>query len=201
MKPAVIETERLILRPLEARDAQAIAEICQDPQIQKWTMVPSPYLLSDAESFISLTQQWWEQDQPTWIMCPRENLTEETAEAETTSAQVAGVISYNNPLIPGDRGEVGYWANPEHRGKDFTTEALNAIIDWGFEFGLGAIGWRCEIHDGLPNYASSRVAQKCGFVYDGVIRQEHTNKGKLYDSRFATLTPSDPRTDTGPWPD
>ena len=203
MQPVEIETERLVLRPLQPGDAQAICDICQDPLIQKWTMVPSPYLLSDAETFISLTTQWWESDQPTWIMLLKDAHTECAAEAdaETTSAQVAGLISYNNPLISGDRGEVGYWANPEHRGKDYTSEALNAIIDWGFELGLGAIGWRCEVHDGVPNYASARVAQKCGFVYDGTIRLEHTNKGKLYDARFATLTPEDPRTDTGPWPD
>ncbi len=203
MQPVEIETERLVLRPLQPGDAQAICDICQDPLIQEWTMVPSPYLLSDAETFISLTTQWWESDQPTWIMLLKEALTEGApdADAATTSAQVAGMISYNNPLISGDRGEVGYWANPEHRGKDYTSEALNAIIDWGFELGLGAIGWRCEVHDGVPNYASARVAQKCGFVYDGTIRLEHTNKGKLYDSRIATLTPKDPRTDTGPWPD
>ncbi|EFG46531.1 acetyltransferase, GNAT family [Brevibacterium mcbrellneri ATCC 49030] len=203
MQPVEIETERLVLRPLQPGDAQAICDICQDPLIQKWTMVPSPYLLSDAESFISLTTQWWESDQPTWIMLLKDAHTEgdPDTDAETTSAQVAGMISYNNPLIAGDRGEVGYWANPEHRGKDYTSEALNAIIDWGFELGLGAIGWRCEVHDGVPNYASARVAQKCGFVYDGTIRLEHTNKGKLYDSRIATLTPKDPRTDTGPWPD
>lgn len=217
MKTTAMLTERLVLRPPTQFDAPAINDICQDPLIQEWTLVPSPYTLADARTFISLTETWWQQDQPTWLVClrapsptskpsPPSEPTNPTGTqiveptSPTPPSQVAGIISYNNPLQPGGRGEVGYWANPQHRARGYLTEALNHIIDFGFEFGLAAIGWRCEVHDGLPNVASMRVAQKCGFVYDGCIRLEHLNKGRLYDSCIATLTPQDSREDTGPWP-
>lgn len=209
MTPFEITTDRLTLRPPHVQDAAAINSICQDPHIQEWTLVPSPYSLADAHDFITLTQHWWTQDQPTWLVVVRE--VSQVGAAQGTGAEVAaptsgpspdhvaGIISYNNPLAAGDRGEVGFWANPDHRGRGYITEALGAIIDFGFEFGLGAIGWRCEVHDGQPNFASARVAQKCGFVFDGCVRLEHSNKGTLYDSWIATLTPEDPRVDTGPW--
>lgn len=47
------------------------------------------------------------------------------------------------------------------------TEAAQAVVDYGFQFGLGAIGWAAEVHAGEPNYASLRVAEKLGFVQDG----------------------------------
>ena len=226
MQPITLTTDRLVLRPLRAEDAPAVAEICQDAEIQKWTFVPSPYSLKDAEVFIKLTQGWWDSSQPTWIMVRQPASAEAgtagevagtagevagtaggfgsagaagTPGAAVSPDQVAGVISYNNSLEPGGRGEIGFWANPAHRGQGYVSEALEAVIDYGFEFGLGAIGWRCEVHDGVPNMGSVRVAQKAGFVYDGYVRLEHANKGVLRDSLIATLTPEDPRVDNGPW--
>ena len=48
---AQLTTRRLLLRPIAPDDAQAIYTACQDPAIQRWTTVPSPYLLEHAEFF------------------------------------------------------------------------------------------------------------------------------------------------------
>src|SRR4051794_26316982 len=46
-----LETARLVLRPWQEDDIPALHKICQDPDIQRWTTVPSPYAMSDAEWF------------------------------------------------------------------------------------------------------------------------------------------------------
>ena len=43
MEPTTLTTERLLLRPFAPEDADAAYAACQDPDIQRWTMVPSPY--------------------------------------------------------------------------------------------------------------------------------------------------------------
>ena len=40
------------LRPWREEDAPDVARICQDPEIPRWTNVPSPYSEEDARAFI-----------------------------------------------------------------------------------------------------------------------------------------------------
>ena len=42
----------LVLRPKRPADAEAITAACQDPEIPRWTFVPSPYSLEDARAFL-----------------------------------------------------------------------------------------------------------------------------------------------------
>lgn len=51
MDPVILSTERLLLRPVGPQDADAAYAACQDPDIQRWTTVPSPYLREHAEAF------------------------------------------------------------------------------------------------------------------------------------------------------
>ena len=40
----------LVLRPKRPEDADALTAACQDPEIPRWTFVPSPYTRADAEA-------------------------------------------------------------------------------------------------------------------------------------------------------
>ena len=42
MEPVTLTTERLVLRPFEPADADAVHAACQDPEIPRWTDVPVP---------------------------------------------------------------------------------------------------------------------------------------------------------------
>src|SRR4051794_11959507 len=48
---AQLTTPRLLLRPIGPDDVAAVYAACQDPEIQRWTTVPSPYLMEHAEHF------------------------------------------------------------------------------------------------------------------------------------------------------
>ena len=54
MDPVTLRTARLELRTPTNENAAAIAEACQDPEIPRWTVVPSPYSLEDAQQFVEL---------------------------------------------------------------------------------------------------------------------------------------------------
>jgi RimJ/RimL family protein N-acetyltransferase len=57
------------------------------------------------------------------------------------------------------QGEIGYVFNPEYQGRGFATEAVAALLGWGFgEFGLHRIIGRCDAR----NTASARLMERLG---------------------------------------
>jgi RimJ/RimL family protein N-acetyltransferase len=43
VKPIEIDAGRLLLRPWQERDVDAVLRAGTDPEVQRWTQVPSPY--------------------------------------------------------------------------------------------------------------------------------------------------------------
>lgn len=178
---AALETERLLLRPWRARDIPEVHRICQDPEIQRYTTVPSPYQLKDAEWFIL-------------DHCPK------TAAAGTSATfgvfvketgHVAGAISLMGiTTISQDvrTAEIGFWGAPETRGSGYVTEAARELVRWGFqELKLERIIW--QAYDG--NDASRRVAEKAGFRIVGMQRASHLHRGERLDMWLGDLLPED----------
>ena len=44
----------ITLRALRETDIPAIVAACQDPEIPRWTSVPSPYTVEDAKPFLAI---------------------------------------------------------------------------------------------------------------------------------------------------
>jgi RimJ/RimL family protein N-acetyltransferase len=178
---ATLETERLLLRPWEERDIAEVYRICQDPDIQRYTTVPSPYQLKDAEWFIL-------------EHCPKQAAAGTTATFGIflkATGQVAGAISLmGHTAISQDvrTAEIGYWAAAETRGNGFLTEAAREVVRWGFkELAIERIIWQAY----AGNEASRRVAEKAGFRIIGVQRGSHTHRGERIDMWLGDLLPGD----------
>jgi [ribosomal protein S5]-alanine N-acetyltransferase len=186
--PILIDAETGIrLRALARRDLAAIVEQGRDPEMIRWTTVPTPtdgYQLRDAEEFLALTAAGWTSGQRLgW-----------TIEGQRGSRRrFCGSIDLR---IEGDGvAEVGFGLHPEARGSSIMSAALNLVCDYGFEVaGLEVIRWRAAV----GNWGSRRVASKVGFVFDGTVRRLLVHRGKLLDGWIATLTRVDPRTPQ-PW--
>ena len=204
MELATLRTPRLVLSPVEASDVDTIAELCQDPEIQKWTTVPSPYTRESAEFFVeSVAKPGWQGHSPNWAIRLAEgcHLTDDASAAErqpeVERSPLIGIIGISSDSVV---GEVGFWMSPQERGSGYAAEALKAVCDFAFEaMGLQALTWRCEIHDGEPNWPSMRVAWKAGFTLEGVSRGMLSKKGKAFDAVIGSLLPSDSREPKGPW--
>ncbi|MDX3801313.1 GNAT family N-acetyltransferase [Streptomyces sp. AK04-3B] len=62
---------------------------------------------------------------------------------------------------------VGYWVLPEARGRHVATRSLLLATRWAFaEIGLH----RLELGHALGHDASCRIAERCGFRYEGTLR-------------------------------
>ncbi|CAL9539673.1 hypothetical protein SUDANB145_04195 [Streptomyces sp. enrichment culture] len=75
-----------------------------------------------------------------------------------------GVNEINRPLR---LARVGYWVLPEARGRGVATRALLLAAEYAFT-GLGL--HRLELGHGMGHGASCRVAERCGFRAEGVLR-------------------------------
>jgi RimJ/RimL family protein N-acetyltransferase len=146
----------LELRPWRLEDAPRVAEICRDPEISRWTRVPSPYTEEHARSWIEQTIRDWER---------REG---ESAFAVTDGGEVVGAIGLR--LLEDEytaRGSIGYWVAADARGRGVATDALRIVSRWALrQLGLP----RVELVTDPENRASQRVAEKAGFRQEGLLR-------------------------------
>ena len=145
----------MTLRPMRPGDADAITAACQDPEIPRWTFVPSPYTRADAEHFIA-------------------SVAEEAAAGKTLN--LLAVDASDDRLLGSfglmeiDRepgyGEIGYWVVSDARGRGIATRATQLLADWArSELGLT----RLEILPHRDNGPSRRVAEKAGFRDTGAL--------------------------------
>jgi RimJ/RimL family protein N-acetyltransferase len=84
--------------------------------------------------------------------------------------------------------ELGYIVVPEARGRGVATAMLHALTSWAFE--QGAL--RATLIIGVDNPASARVAERCGYTREGVMRSVHLKAGRRNDAALWSRLPSDP---------
>lgn len=183
MQPVTLRTARLELSiPTEA-DVDAITAAAQDPEVPRWTTLPSPYHRSHAEDFIAKAAAWWqEQSELTWGI--------------RVDGAWIGMIGLHGTK-PAGAAEIGFWMDAAARGHGYVSEAARAVVDFGFAepLSLARIEWRAIV----GNVASARTARSLGFRYEGLVRQGLCDLRGRHDGWVAGLLPSDDRTPVD-WP-
>lgn len=105
--------------------------------------------------------------------------------------EVCGNISLMGYEALADLGEIGYWLRSDLCGRGLMTEAGRAVVDFGFE-DVGC--HRLELRAAESNPASIRVAEKLGFVREGLLRDANrAPDGGRYDMHIFGLLATDPR--------
>ena len=160
MTPEVpdLHDDVITLRLPTEQDLDAIEAACQDPEIPRFTRVPSPYTRASAEAFLSRTQEAWGS--------PDGHHELSFLITERASGRVLGAIGLKR--FP-DRGaaEVGYWLAADARGHGHVSRAVRLVAAWA----LGDLGFsRLELFTEPENVPSQRVAARCGFRQEGVLR-------------------------------
>ena len=95
-------------------------------------------------------------------------------------------------IAEGDPGlaAVGYWLRPEARGRGAATVAVRLIARWAFkELGVQ----RLELTTAPENVASQHVAERVGFIREGVLRglTAATKNNERRDAVIYSLLPAD----------
>ncbi len=168
----------VVLRTPDATDVDRITELCQDPAIQEWTTVPSPYSRTDGESFVAhlVAGGWSAGTGCNWAV------------RGAASDDLLGMIGL--ALEPVGSAEIGYWLAPAARGRGLMSRSVALVLDAAFGgLGLDRVVWRAFV----GNRPSRRVAERAGFHVEGEIRGGAVHRGVRRDDWVGTLLRTDPR--------
>ena len=146
----------ITVRGARESDIPDIIAACQDPEIPRWTRVPSPYTREDAARFLALAAT---------EAAAGEAIALAIARAEDD--RLIGTIGLMDVAAGNGRGEIGYWTAAAARGRGATTRAVVLVRDWAVaELGLTEL----EILAHRDNPPSQRVAERAGFAATGEER-------------------------------
>ena len=164
---ASIETPRLLLRPYRAGDAADVALACRDELTQRWLPLPNPYTDADALA--------WCTEMAPGFRTSGEGI--EWAAVRRSDGRLIGSFGLKRTDWRGRTSEIGYWVAPWARGEGLAVEAVQAVARWLL---LEQRFERLALRAAAGNVASQRVAEKAGFVREGVARSAgFTNDGRV----------------------
>lgn len=166
LKVPILETERLILKPIQMDDAQALFEICSLDSVTQ-------YLSYESHKSIEETQDVLEN---IFLKRVENGIFEAYVVWDKEKNKLIGTCDFVD--YDGSNAVIGYMYHPDYWGKGIATESLNAVIDVAFNT-LDI--HRLEIAHILDNIGSQRVIEKCGFKKIGVKRQAILKNGSYED--------------------
>ncbi|HEV2218125.1 MAG TPA: GNAT family N-acetyltransferase [Candidatus Dormibacteraeota bacterium] len=151
----LIETERLVLEPIDSKHVRGIFEatVASRPELLPWMPWAREPTIESVRTMLAETER------------DRQEGTALTfAVIERPGGAVLGVIGLN--AIGDDRLELHYWMRTDHAGLGLTTEAGRALLEWAMRTQEVK---RFVLWAGRENLGSRRVAEKLGFVHVGPL--------------------------------
>ena len=141
----------ITLREFESTDVAALVEACQDPEIPRFTLVPSPYTEEHARA-------WLPSVAAGRAAGTRMAFAIVDAPAGDALLGAAGLNVIDHEQRAAD---VGYWLAAPARGRGVATRAVELLAAWAFDtLGLERLELRTQEH----NHASRAVAERAGFA-------------------------------------
>jgi ribosomal-protein-alanine N-acetyltransferase len=167
-----LKTDRLLLRPLQDSDAEALFAVFADPTVMRYWSTPP-----------------WTEIESAHVMIAQDR--------DTTSGQhlrLGIALKAGTPLIGTctffdinttcRRAEIGYALGSTAWGKGYMNEALTALLDYGFaELDLN----RVEADIDPRNEASGKTLERLGFTREGLLRERWIVDGEVSDTAFYGL--------------
>lgn len=166
----------IVLRPWRLEDVPRVTQICQDPEILRWTLVPSPYDESHARTWIEQTLRDWD------------DRAHATFAVTDGCGEVVGAIGLRLHRHYSVNGSIGYWVAREARGRGVATTALRLLARWALEEARVS---RLELVTDPGNTASQKVAERAGFRREGILRSYVERRGKRADCTIFSLLPGE----------
>ncbi|MFD3158009.1 GNAT family N-acetyltransferase [Haloimpatiens sp. FM7330] len=171
----IIETKRIVLRKLVIEDAENI--------FKNWasleeTMKYLPWEPSKSIEQVKVRLQ-------NWINLYSNNTFFQWGIELKSSKELIGIINLHEVDVNNQSAETSYILAKKYWNKGFMTEALQAVLNFGFEdIGLNRIN--AEYYDG--NISSEKVMLKNNLQYEGVAKEKYLKKGKFYNAIQYALT-------------
>ncbi|MBB5118109.1 acetyltransferase [Streptomyces eurocidicus] len=176
-----ISTDRLVLRPFEAEDIPALAEMMGDELVTAWTPAPHPYTTAHARDW-ALREAPAERTQGRGIVF---------AVTEFLTHRLVGCVHLHHTDWRTLSAEIGYVVAPWARGEGYACESVLAVAEWLFRDQRFE---RLELRTAADNTASQQVAQKIGCISEGVLRNAWIARSRTEDGGWTEI-----RTDLIVW--
>lgn len=171
----VLNNDIVTLRPWRETDLEEIVEMCQDAEIVRWTRVPSPY--GEAEARKALADQ---------SRGAKDGTSFGFAIADADDEAVLGSIDVR--IVAAGIGDIGYFVRDTARRRGVGKASLRLVSQWA----LDALGLaRLQITSRPENLPSRRLAESCGYRYEGVLRSWLEIKGARVDAAMYSLLPEE----------
>jgi RimJ/RimL family protein N-acetyltransferase len=164
------------LEPLGVEHVPAVEAMLDDRDCLRFTRIPEPVPPGFAR---------------TWFDRYEESRREGTREAFAIAGDGGEFLGIAlAPKIDRDTAtaELGYIVAPEARGRGVATEGLRQLTAWALDLGMQ----RLELLISVDNVASKKVAERCGYVRDGVLRSAYFKQGLREDTELWSRLPTDP---------
>ncbi|MHC0433645.1 GNAT family N-acetyltransferase [Streptomyces sp. O3] len=183
-----LRVDELLLRPWRpdsAGDAEALLRGFCDPEFRRWNTPGQPMdTLADARARL----QRQAERQACGELAP-------FCVTDAASGVVLGHVSLNAIQAHTRSANVGYWVLPEARGRRIASRALEAVTAWGFDAVSGPGLYRVELDHAIGHDLSCRVAERCGYLYEGTLRgaaPDPARPGAFRDAHLHARLATDP---------
>jgi RimJ/RimL family protein N-acetyltransferase len=162
-----IDDGEIRLRLLADSDLEALVAAVQDPEIPRWTRIPSPYGEPEARDWLADDAR---------LRAGGEGLAAVIVDAATD--ELLGGIGMVHMDREEARTEIGYWLAHDARGRGAMTRAVRLFSRWLLEnLPIERVG----ILAAVENDRSRAVAERAGFRFEGVLRSYIVFKDGRHD--------------------
>jgi ribosomal-protein-alanine N-acetyltransferase len=169
-----IETERLILRRFRYTDDDAMLKYwISDPKIQSLYSEPVYCTKQEVKELLdNYTSSYEKNDFYRWAITLKE------------TDECIGQIAYFLVDDHNHFAEIEYCIGSLFQRKGLATEATKAVIQYGFDqINLHKV----QICHKSINLPSRKVIEKCGFTYEGTLRDFFYQDGKYIDRLYYSM--------------
>ena len=168
-----LTTNRLLLRQIQANDAEALFPIFSDEEAMQFYGHEAHQSLDDTRELIrQIEARYAQRESIRWGITLRDE------------DRLIGSCGFHHFDEDFHRAETGYELHRDFWGKGIMTEAMRAILSYGFtELGLH----RVEAIIDIVNERSKGLLDKLGFRYEGNLRQRYYFQGRFEDEHYFGL--------------
>lgn len=169
----VLETERLRLREINMEDAEALFNCFSSDKVTRYYGQETFRKIDEAEQFVKAFRDTYEKKRGIrWGIERKSN------------PGLIGTIGLHAWASKHRRAEVGYELHPDHWRNGYISEALQAVVSYGFnDLNLTRIGAIVF----TENEGSQKLLQKLGFQQEGMLKQYMYQNGCSFDVNVYAL--------------
>ncbi len=171
----ILIAENLTLGPILESDKESYVRLLSDRSVYDQTLrIPYPYRIEDAITWAKLAQEL------------DRNVGRQINYAIRLKNELIGGIGFNDYEKGSHKVELGYWIGKNWWGQGIMPLAVNRTVKIGFEE-MGIQRLSATIFEN--NLQSKRVLEKCGFEYEGFLKNYYFKNGKLISAHLYSKFP------------